>query len=551
MGCYEPNKRKKESKTTNITNKTNITNITNITNKSLYRIKEYMLSISPLIKIDRHISSVSKSICKINIQKASETKNGTGFLLRFRIDQELFYCLISNEHVISKETIDNKNTINILYDNEFKSVNIELDQNKRYIKCFTDIDLDVTIVEIIEEDNIFRDYFLYPEPEERINNGLINMNIYIPQYAEGKELKNAKGIIKEINNNEFTHLASTLKGSSGSPIFLENSMKVIGIHKECSTSKPENYGDFIYPAINIAKEDIRKIRNNGKYIDGKYIWDDGKYYIGEFKNNIPNGKGIKYYSNGNILYDGYFINGKFEGKGKYIYDDGDYFTGEYKDGLRNGKGIVYFKNGKILFEGEFINDKKEGKGKYFNSNGTYFIGEYKNDLKNGEGKEYYSNGKIKYEGEFFNDIYEGNGKYITEDGHFYKGQFKNGLFHGKGKEYYPNGNIKYDGDWVNQCREGIGKFFLKNGEYYEGQFKNGIIDGKGIWYYSNGNIRYDGDLVSNQFEGNGKYIWENGEYYKGQFQNGLRNGKGIEYDSNGNIIYDGVWINDEPEENKN
>ena len=92
----------------------------------------------------------------------------------------------------------------------------------------------------------------------------------------------------------------------------------------------ENYGDFIYPAINIIKEDIRKKRNTGKYINGKYIWDDGKYYKGEFKNDIPNGKGIKYYSNGNILYEGDFINGKFEGKGKFIYDDGGCFIGEYK-----------------------------------------------------------------------------------------------------------------------------------------------------------------------------------------------------------------------------
>ena len=28
------------------------------------------------------------------------------------------------------------------------------------------------------------------------------------------------------------------------------------------------------------KEDIRKIRNNCKYINDKYIYGDGKYYIG-------------------------------------------------------------------------------------------------------------------------------------------------------------------------------------------------------------------------------------------------------------------------------
>ena len=101
-------------------------------------------------------------------------------------------------------------------------------------------------------------------------------------------------------------------------------------------------------------------RNNCKYIERKYIWDDNKYYIGEFRNNLPNGKGIKYYSNGNILYEGNFINGKFEGNGKYYYDNGYYFIGEYKNGLRNGKGIIYYKNGNIQYEGDWVNDKPEG-----------------------------------------------------------------------------------------------------------------------------------------------------------------------------------------------
>ena len=33
------------------------------------------------------------------------------------------------------------------------------------------------------------------------------MRIYIPQYTEGKEFKNARGRIKEIINYQFTHLA--------------------------------------------------------------------------------------------------------------------------------------------------------------------------------------------------------------------------------------------------------------------------------------------------------------------------------------------------------
>ena len=72
--------------------------------------------------------------------------------------------------------------------------------------------------------------------------------------------------------------------------------------------------------------------------------------MGQFKNYLPHGKGIKYYSNGNILYKGNFINDKFEGNGKYIYEDGRYFIGQYKKGLRNGKGREYYKNGNIMFE---------------------------------------------------------------------------------------------------------------------------------------------------------------------------------------------------------
>ena len=57
-------------------------------------------------------------------------------------------------------------------------------------------------------------------------------------------------------------------------------------------------GDFIYPVIKIIKDDFRKKKYNGKYINGRYIYGDGQYYLGEYRNNIPNGKGIKYNKNG-------------------------------------------------------------------------------------------------------------------------------------------------------------------------------------------------------------------------------------------------------------
>ena len=47
---------------------------------------------------------------------------------------------------------------------------------------------------------------------------------------------------------EFAHGASTEEGSSGSPIFLKGTTKVIAIHK--GGNDIDNYGDFIWPIFN-------------------------------------------------------------------------------------------------------------------------------------------------------------------------------------------------------------------------------------------------------------------------------------------------------------
>ena len=55
------------------------------------------------------------------------------------------------------------------------------------------------------------------------------------------------------------------------------------------------------------------------------------------------------------MYDGEFVKDEFEGKAKLIYENGDYYIGEFKDGQSHGKGILYDKNGNILYDGYFIN----------------------------------------------------------------------------------------------------------------------------------------------------------------------------------------------------
>ena len=99
-----------------------------------------------------------------------------------------------------------------------------------------------------------------------------------------------------------------------------------------------------------------------------------------------NGKGIKYYENGNLEFEGEYLNGKRIGKGKYYHRNGKLkLEGEFEDGVLNGKVKEYDENGKLEFEGEYCDGKKwEGK-----ENGKDFQGEYLyGERWNGKGREY-------------------------------------------------------------------------------------------------------------------------------------------------------------------
>ena len=152
---------------------------------------------------------VSKSVCKI----MDDNMIYSGFLIKFFKGDKEFFCLMTNEHSISKEKIKQKKKITFTYDNEKKISQIILLLEKRYIRDFTDIDIDATVIEILPEDNIPKDYFLMPNIDYYDNfNSLLNKEITIIQYPFGK-LCISSGKIKKINENGFTHLASTDKCS--------------------------------------------------------------------------------------------------------------------------------------------------------------------------------------------------------------------------------------------------------------------------------------------------------------------------------------------------
>ena len=131
----------------------------------------------------------------------------------------------------------------------------------------------------------------------------------------------------------------------------------------------------------------------------------------------------EYYENGNLKYEGEYINGERYGKGKeYNKNTGELnFEGEYIYNKKI-KGKEYIKS-KLEYEGEYLYDKKWN-GKGYDENGNLIY-----ELINGNGKvkEYNFGGKLLFEGEYMNGKRNGKGKEYDEDGELiYEGEFYNG-----------------------------------------------------------------------------------------------------------------------------
>ena len=82
----------------------------------------------------------------------------------------------------------------------------------------------------------------------------------------------------------------------------------------------------------------------------KYHWT----YVGEIKNDLPNGFGeLKNYHG---IYKGYWESGKYHGDGEFVFNNGRIYKGKWKNGFYDGYGRFSLNNGSY-----FIGDWKENR----------------------------------------------------------------------------------------------------------------------------------------------------------------------------------------------
>eukprot|EP00392_Amoebophrya_sp_AT5.2_P007936 g7955.t1 len=128
--------------------------------------------------------------------------------------------------------------------------------------------------------------------------------------------------------------------------------------------------------------------------------------------------------------------GKLRWRPKRVYEDGRTYEGQWLGGSRKGKGIERSRYGDFVYEGEFVDDKYEGLGCMRWSNGCNYVGDFWQNQKHGRGHEKYATGDeyrvgrdqmvSPYRGQFLHNLPHGRGSYTKKDGAVIRGLFHEG-----------------------------------------------------------------------------------------------------------------------------
>ncbi|MCL2132158.1 MAG: hypothetical protein FWH36_06895 [Lentimicrobiaceae bacterium] len=96
--------------------------------------------------------------------------------------------------------------------------------------------------------------------------------------------------------------------------------------------------------------------NGQKTGEGYEFFQDGRKYAGSYENNVFHGNGTLYDENGNVLYKGYWRNGRIiKGEGELDYSDGRKYIGQFNNNIPDGYGTMYDTSGKVISKGKWQN----------------------------------------------------------------------------------------------------------------------------------------------------------------------------------------------------
>ena len=206
---------------------------------------------------------------------------GSGFFCEMKINNEKMKFLFTANHIFNHSNILEGKNFKIIWNEK----EIEIETKNRLI--FKDDDLDYACIELLESENMFKDFFqIYHKIE---NNEINSKDIFIEDeigdihYPESY-LSIEFGRIVKFQNSLIVHSIPTSKGSSGSPLILINrDLELIGIHIGSMNNEKLNHGICFIDIINNIKEQI----NSPLPLDAKLPYEESEESQPKKKKTFP------------------------------------------------------------------------------------------------------------------------------------------------------------------------------------------------------------------------------------------------------------------------
>ena len=189
-------------------------------------------------------------ICKIYLKNEEK---GTGFFCKIPFNNNLLPVLITNNHVLNENNIEDNEIIKLTINKEVKEIKLD-SLRKKYTN--SDKQIDITIIEIRQKIDGINDYLELEENEFSMKNIELEYKkkstyVYILHYLKG-ELNVTYDLIDDIiDNKRANHYYNKEESLSCSPIISLKIFKVIGIYIGNSQIKEMNNGVFIKYAIDL------------------------------------------------------------------------------------------------------------------------------------------------------------------------------------------------------------------------------------------------------------------------------------------------------------
>lgn len=339
--------------------------------------------------------------------------------------------------------------------------------------------------------------------------------------------------------------------------FIERTEK---INKTDVQGKKQGIWKEFYPNGNVKSE----TRFRDSEIDGYKKEYDQK---GDLKNieKFENGKKIEnpkelakldvfkaYYENGQIRYEGGYVNGLPIGihfhyvltkevcDSILIYDDTISRKILKCNRISIPDSAIIFDEGYMMEKGAVDSvRKKQGAWVEFHYSGELKgKGNYKDDNKTGDWVYYYPNGKIEQQGKY-NKSGKPTGvwKWFYESGNLLREEhYKAGKLEGLMQEYKDNGMLITKGEYVDDQKEGLWYYEIEN--YKEiGRYSAGMPDS--VWkayFVKEDQLLFSGNFVAGDPEGKHVIYYPNGKVMSvGTYQGGMKQGNWKYYDEFGQL----------------